>query len=452
MEAVILIHGITGSKLAQQQGSKLVEIWPPDRSDLGGYSPAKFSVLLDKPLKVTGIIDTAMDCYPVYAPIEADLKDICTNHTKAEYDVFCYDWRQNIFNSMSELAAKLKAVGTKKSVTSITLVCHSLGGLIARLVLESNIYSAGPKNPWFAKINRVLFVCTPHMGAPVALSEFLGLETVDIVVSRKDVQLGAKTWESAYQLLPAPNYPGNPVILDDGAPEDFYQHDVALELGLDPAKLESITKKTFSTLDFNNKPPAVQYSFIVGTSHQTDRGIDIDSYQTPPSFAPITNNLGDGTVPIFSASYTGGTGVPTEMPGDHVGVMNTYAFQVALYGYFGVSAAPPPLHLKKPTAVISLNKRVYSPGEKMSVLIIPDVETKRITTRLKVSRVTGLKGQLAPHGPEERISYQGGATKFIRMSLNAPNEVGGFRLDLEGEDSTHVTTDRTAGRFAVVKR
>lgn len=84
MEAVILIHGITGSALSQQQGSDLVSIWPPDTSDLFGYSQAKFDILLDKPLTVTGIIDTAMDgCVQVYAPIEADLQDICTNHLNA---------------------------------------------------------------------------------------------------------------------------------------------------------------------------------------------------------------------------------------------------------------------------------------------------------------------------------------------------------------------------------
>jgi hypothetical protein len=74
MEAVVLIHGITGSKLAQQQGANLVEIWPPDTSDLSGYSQAKFDILLDNPLTVTGIIDDAFDgCVQAYAPIEADL-------------------------------------------------------------------------------------------------------------------------------------------------------------------------------------------------------------------------------------------------------------------------------------------------------------------------------------------------------------------------------------------
>jgi pimeloyl-ACP methyl ester carboxylesterase len=450
MEAVVLIHGITGSKLAQQQGGSLVDIWPPDTSDLLGYSQAKFDILLDKTLKVTGIIDDAMDgCVQVYAPIEVDLKDICTNHISAEYDVFVYDWRENVFTSMSALATFLTSIGSKASIASITLICHSQGGQIARLMSESGTYSG---SPWFAKIKRALFICTPHMGAPKGLAEFVGLESVDLI-SARNVQIAAKTWDSAYQLLPAPNAPGNPVILDDGTPEDFYQQSVAQVLGLDPAKLTNVTKKTFSTLDFAKKPPGVQYSFIVGTGQKTVEGIDIDSTQNPPTFAPITNDLGDGTVPIWSASYTGGTGVPTDMPGDHVGIMNTGAFRSALYGYFGVSpAALLALHPTMPTAVVSLNKRTYRPGERMSLLIIPDIEASQITVNLSIRRLSGPKGQLVPHGPGQSVVYQGAPTKFIKMSLAAPMDPGGYRIDLDGQSPTHVTTDRTAARFAVVTK
>jgi pimeloyl-ACP methyl ester carboxylesterase len=445
MEAVILIHGITGSKLAQQQGAKLVEIWPPDTSDLLGYSQAKFNILLDKPLKVTGIIDDAMGCYPIYSPIEADLNDICKN-IKAEYHVFCYDWRDNVLNSMGAFATFLKTIGSKARVSSITLICHSQGGQIARLMLESGAYSG---SAWFAKIKRALFICTPHMGAPKALAEFVGIEIVDLV-SRQDVQIGAKTWDSAYQLLPAPNAPGNPVVLDDGTPEDFYLQNVAKMLGLDPAKLTGVTKKTFAMLDYKKKPSSVQYTFIVGTSQDTMEMLDVDSTQNPPYFAPITNDLGDGTVPIWSASYTGGTGVLMTMPGDHVGVMKTGAFRTALYAYFGVPTAPVALHPTKPTAVVSINKRVYRRGERMSVLIIPDVESSQITATLRIRKLSGPQGVLAPYGAGQSIAYQGGPTKFIKMFLTAPMEPGGYRIDLQGDNATHVTTDRTAAPFAVL--
>ncbi len=451
MEAVVFIHGITGSKLAQQQGNNLVEIWPPDTSDLLGYSQAKFNILLDQPLKVTGLIDEAMNgCVQVYAPIETDLKDICSNQIKAEYDVFCYDWRQSVFDSMSSFAGLLDTIGSKASVDSITLICHSQGGQIARLMMESGAYSAAA-NPWFSKIKRVLFICTPHLGAPGALTEFVGLESVDLV-SAADVETGAKTWDSAYQLLPAPNAPGNPVILNNGTPQDFYQTSVAQLLGLDPVKVTNVTAKTFATLDYAKRPAGIQYSFIVGTGQTTVEALDINSTQTPPYFAPITDDLGDGTVPIWSASYTGGTGVPTMLPGDHVGIMNTNAFRSALYSYFGVATTLLALHPTRPTAVISLNKRVYRPGERMSVLIIPDVETSRITASLTIRRLSGPQGQLAPYGPSQNVVYQGAPTKFIKMSLAAPTDPGGYRIDLVGDDATHITTERTAARFAVVTR
>jgi pimeloyl-ACP methyl ester carboxylesterase len=450
MEAVVLIPGITGSKLAQQQGSDLVEIWPPDTSDLLGYSQAKFKILLDQPLKVTGIIDTAMDgCVQAYAPIEGDLRDIC-GRLRASYNAFCYDWRRNIFDSMRELANQLTVIGSNNAVSSITLVCHSMGGLIARLMLESGAYSAS-KDPWFVKIRRAMFVCTPHMGAPKALTEFLGLTSEDLV-SAQDVKIGARTWDSAYQLLPAPSAPGNPVILDDGTPEDLYQQEVAQKLGLDPDKLAAITKKTFETLNFGNRPAGIQYSFIVGTNQETNELIDINSTQSPPYFSPFSDDLGDGTVPIWSAGYTGGTGVATKLPGDHLGVTNTHAFRSILYSYFGVVTGPIALHPTKPTAVISLNKRVFRPGERISVLIIPDVETNQITATLNIRRLTGPKGKLVPHGPGQNIVYQGAPIKFIKMTVPAPIDPGGYRIDLEGDNATHLTTDQTAARFAVVNR
>jgi pimeloyl-ACP methyl ester carboxylesterase len=283
MEAVVLIHGITGSKLAQQQGANLQEIWPPDTSDLLGYSQTKFDILLDKPLTVTGIIDDAIDgCVQVYAPIEADLNDICANHIKAKYDTFCYDWRQDVFASATELANHLNALDQQASIDSITLICHSQGGQIARLMLESGTYS-GPASTWFSKIKRVLFICTPHLGAPKALAEFVGLESVDLV-SAANVQTGAKTWDSAYQLLPAPNAPGNPVILSDGTPQDFYQANVAQPLGLNPAKLTNIAAKTFATLNFAKRPSGVRYDFIVGTDQETVEGLDIELYPEPGFF------------------------------------------------------------------------------------------------------------------------------------------------------------------------
>ena len=79
--------------------------------------------------------------------------------------------------------------------------------------------------------------------------------------------------------------------------------------------------------------------------------------------------------------------------------MNTNAFRLALYSYFGVSRALVALHLTQPTAVISLNKRVYRPGERMSLLIIPDVETSQIAATLNITRLSGPTVNWPPTDP-----------------------------------------------------
>ena len=80
----------------------------------------------------------------------------------------------------------------------------------------------------------------------------------------------------------------------------------------------------------------------------------------------------------------------------------------------------------------------------MSLLIIPDVETSQIAATLNITRLSGPNGQLAPYGPGQRVAYQGAPTKFLKMSVVAPQDAGGYRMDLTGDDPTHVTTERTA--------
>jgi hypothetical protein len=120
-------------------------------------------------------------------------------------------------------------------------------------------------------------------------------------------------YPSAYQLLPAPN---NTALWDTTTgtevPLDFYQTSTAKTIGLDLTNL-GIAKSTFASLNnFTNKPKNISYQFVVGTSHTTERGVDI-SFDTEGYFTATpqsNNNSGDGTVPIWSAGpIDTGTGV-----------------------------------------------------------------------------------------------------------------------------------------------
>ena len=169
MEAIILVHGIKGAVLSL--GAEIV--WPPAIPEaIFGYE--RIDKLLDPACVPTAIIDS-VGCFPVYQPLNDDLSTIC-NDIGAQKEVFVYDWRLDIYNKTADALARKIEQLAHSGATAITLVCHSMGGLVGRLLLESGTYS---NKPWFSNIKRFVGVCCPNLGAPIALSQCLGLESSD---------------------------------------------------------------------------------------------------------------------------------------------------------------------------------------------------------------------------------------------------------------------------------
>jgi hypothetical protein len=446
MRAVVFAPGNPGSKMALAGAG---EIWPPDPIDIAfGYQ--KIDKLLDPSVVATGIIDTVLlPCAPVYQPLENSLNDICAQ-LGALYLAFPYDWRKDINLSADLLAGAIQNLcANNPNVNDITLIGHSNGGLVARLLLEATHYS---RAKWFGYITRLLCICTPHLGAPKALSICIRIED-DETIKRADLYrlCSDERYPAAYQLLPAP---GITALWDvtSGTPKplDFYQSAIAKEIGLDLKNL-AIAKSTFSSLQLANRPKKVSYQFVVGTSLSTEFGvyISVDSGGDVTA-SPQSNDLGDGTVPIMSAEgMAAAYGIPMwESPGDHVGILATTAFQQWLYAYFGLVRSVHPL-APQPNVVISLNKRVYAPDERMSILIIPDEETEELTGTLKIQRVADIKAPQATtisYGADKEISYRGGRIPFIKFSMFAPTQPGAYQLSLNGSHRTHAGSN---GWFAV---
>ena len=136
------------------------------------------------------------------------------------------------------------------------------------------------------------------------------------------------------------------------------------------------------------------------------------------------------------------------IPGDHIGVMMTWAFRVRLFQILtGGKVVPAPL-AAKPVVVISLNKQIYAPGEEMSVLIIPDKSTGAIDGLLRFSRAVGDSfKQFTRYGEDLKINYAGAETTHLSMRINAPSDPGAYRLTFE--EGNYVSTELTSGAFAV---
>ncbi len=221
-------------------------------------------------VKVGTILDAIpkpFPCYDVYRPLQDDLAKIAKS-CGAQFVNFPYDWRKDVISSTEKLAAKIKS-SVKSSSDEITLVCHSMGNLLARVILESGDYSS---KSWFGNIKRYVGICGPHYGVPVileytlGLDSWLGISAIDMKTLSKDSR-----YPSCYQCLP---FKGKDVLFDvqSGSPQakDIYDASVASDYDLDPTNLAT-AKAMQDKLGFAHKPPGVDYDLISGSNHTTRR-------------------------------------------------------------------------------------------------------------------------------------------------------------------------------------
>jgi hypothetical protein len=207
MEAIILIPGILGSKLRLSTE----EIWPPSLGEVLGNHYTRVAKLRNPSATAAGIIDEYTVFFQIYRPIMSELDSIAGALGATRLD-FYYDWRNDLWDRRvtppsipaSELLAQAIDRSVRNGASSVILVAHSMGGLVARLVLESGKYN---RTRWFSKISKFIAVCVPQVGAPLAVARALGLSG-STTISASDMKLltGDPRFPAAYQLFPAPAY------------------------------------------------------------------------------------------------------------------------------------------------------------------------------------------------------------------------------------------------------
>jgi pimeloyl-ACP methyl ester carboxylesterase len=450
MQGIVFVPGISGSELIFE--NTLPPIWPPKIEDLFVYQ--ELDELLD-PNKVTvgKVIDTVLDVMMIYQTTENDLQSISNSVNKSAngpYLPLPYDWRVDLLSTVDALAAKIAAFANTPGLTEITIVAHSMGGLLTRLLLEWKYVNVAPP-AWFSKITRVLFICTPHLGAPTALARLLGLEVSELVIQPDQMKKFAADphFPAVYQLLPPPARG----ILFDTVSNKFIPYNdpsAIAAFGLSNPNLQAAQKYS-SALNPAKKPTNVKYSFVYGTGQQTDERVNVAGL-TLNGARPWQDDQGDGTVPSWSitAAATQFTPhIPTQsFPGDHVGILVTDAFRQFLYSYFGLTG-PAPLVSDAPGLVVSLNKRSFAPGETIHALLVPDEAAHAISGSLSLSRVTAAGATPSAMGVRQDVSFRGGPVRSLPSTLTAPTTPGLYRLDFGGDGASHKTSGQVAGWFIV---
>lgn len=283
---------------------------------------------------------------------------------------FGYDWRQDNLTATGPALQNFLQYLTQtgSTVDKITLIGHSMGGLVSRAYLES----IGPnsKNPQDAKIlamvDQLITLGTPHLGAPMALAPisktleivkglgdevfFYVLEQIIGSPSPKaiknltdiiDAVVNAPAWgASTYELLPPTPFiklGGNayPIYPYQNLPPDLQQ--LLNGTGLQQANLNDAIA-FFGALNYTTNPnPKITYQCIYGVVGMDPKYWSANlplvfntttgyTYTQNPSklTAVRTDGGGDLIVPKDSAMFVGNTSITPQQRHEVKGADHIY--------------------------------------------------------------------------------------------------------------------------------
>jgi phospholipase A1 len=422
MKCVLFVPGTMGSILSTPGGE---EVWPPTAGEvLLGYK-RKAKLLQDN--LVVGDIIREVSCFDVYKPLVETFAAIGFKEAGGgdRLHLFPYDWRRDLEALADQLAARLDAIPA--AATSIAVVAHSMGGLIARLVLETGKFA---DKPWFGKINAFMALATPHLGAPLALARILGLDSA-MGISGADFRVIAadRRYPSGYQLLPAP---AEAACWDIKAGStlgalDIYDAAVAAKLGLDPALLARAAWVHASLA--KGKPPAhVRYFYFAGSGHKTATRLNVGT-----SAPQVTRSAdaGDGTVPLWSALPR--SGQKQLVVGEHASFFTETTFKAVFFRLFGKNFPTPPVGAIGQPAALSVQSISIRKTDEIELVIAPPASVASVKGKVVLERTDGPDKPFVKFGDDMKVSYAGPPIPVLKLQLPPTGKPGFYRVRFVGK-------------------
>lgn len=319
---VILIPGVGGSRLEVEQNGKRSEIWLGLGDSLIGINDPKHRRLLSlEPIKANSVDvqpvvrDVTIhpekdDFYAIeylsYAPFLKELteqyysmvKELEKAGYKKHRTLFAlpYDWRYSSTKNAKLLKEEIDAALKASGANQVHLVAHSMGGLLVKETLLSNV-------SYQRKVNRVVYMGTPFLGSPRAYQALKHGYNFSIPWLDEETGKVISSYAPAvYELLPSRKYFETVGFLKKSNIQ-YYTYDEFLKdknIRLDYTPLVRHGGKMHEKWD-NKTINVPQYS-IVGTGQVTLLGYFYDSFYD--EWSPILDpGVGDGTVPYMSANY-----------------------------------------------------------------------------------------------------------------------------------------------------
>lgn len=429
-QVAVLIPGIMGSTL--HLGDEL--IWPGSPSEL--LLPyGKMAELMRPDLVATDLIRTFTIFSTQYQSLIDDLNACDFTEATAPPTLYLhpYDWRKANELAADGLADLLeRVVANHRGAAEISLIAHSMGGLVARHYLESGRFATRPAH---RAVRCLITLATPHRGAPLALTAAIGMEKRLFLSADQVLQMASDPrYPSLYQLLPPP---GEPFAWDEGVGAEFAALDVygaslAGALGLVNANLRA-AEAFHRTLDLARHPADVRYFFFVGSHQVTPSASVVRLGARHPVRRLEVEAGGDGTVPIWSASMTG---VQTRTVGGEHGTIyqngDLRRTLGALLGKAGVLAAAPGVDL-------SIRDPVVEPEQPVHAVLSFTSGVSQLEGELRLERAQlGPAGAVIAYhtaGDSYPVRYRGLAVEKLAVMFDAPAVTGFYRLAYFPQDA-----------------
>jgi hypothetical protein len=273
-EAVYILPGIMGTQLGAARDAPAPDdlLWldPQDVID-GGLERLRLHA--PSGLKPLGAIPFS------YLPLQLRLR--AAGFAVAVHD---YDWRTDLREAAQALSARLCA----ENAAAVSIVAHSMGGLIAR---------AAMRLPGFERVRRLITLGVPHRGSFGAVQAIRGTYPVVRRLAALDRHHDAEslatrvfsTFPSIYQLLPTQELSGGADLFETGQWP-----------GSGPMPDGELLRDAGAFV--NALPPNdTRCIAISGTHQRTVVGLRLSG----DDFHYDIGDAGDGTVPLESAQLAG---------------------------------------------------------------------------------------------------------------------------------------------------
>jgi pimeloyl-ACP methyl ester carboxylesterase len=369
-EPIVIVPGIAGTILQKSDGT---EAWPninemlisPSDSyldalalDATGDAPASLSGangVQGSTVRAAAILKTATLTLGSITLFSDDFYGNLMNaFTSAGYvegrDLFTapYDWRMDINNSVSALAAVIAQARAASPTGKIDIIAHSMGGLLVKK------YLAGIASP-SSFLDKVVLAGVPELGAPYALKMLDYGDNLGIPIANQDeMKKIAQNMPAIYELLPSEKYTsavgsyvqdfrnGADTLLDYAATAQFLTTNASNIADVRNPALVAQGDAFHHAIDAAPVAAPNVYT-ILGCGKPTITGYDI--YDN--GVVDLERGSGDGTVPEVSAMdmanashdyfvMSGATGI------DHTGLTSDARPVALIANIINGAAAPLP--------------------------------------------------------------------------------------------------------------